>query len=359
MSARLLRRRRRPARGESDAGARLVAGRADRLDLPAAFGTGAGALAAQLSTRRRRCRLRPTCEQALAQDDVRGVPERRSRAALGLVVGQPDAQRHARLDRRAGTDELPGVSRRSIRSSTCITATSTGSGRCGRLDGHADEYPTSGGEAVSQPQRHDVSVGREAPPATARTPPIASAIPMPDVSAVGVKRNVDTLDYRGAFGYTYDTMAVDRHGPRPHRQHDRHHAGPDEDAAPDRHQVGGRKARGVGVPAGLRNRAAERQLTYVIAGVKTFRQLGAGNDFTPCSRRRATAWSSRARRFSRAAFDSAAAAMSPGGRYAAGRRVASTSTTRSCEPPFGGRPGRRAALPGDAHRRLARPPARR
>ena len=37
---------------------------------------------------------------------------------------------------------------------------------------------------------------------------IKSSIPMPNLSSVGPKRNVDTLDFRNAFGYTYDTLAV-------------------------------------------------------------------------------------------------------------------------------------------------------
>src|SRR5215207_11176929 len=37
---------------------------------------------------------------------------------------------------------------------------------------------------------------------------ISSTIPMPNFAAIGPKRNVDTLDFRSAFGYTYDTLAI-------------------------------------------------------------------------------------------------------------------------------------------------------
>ncbi len=76
-----------------------------------------------------------------------------------------------------------------------------------QLDGHANEYPTTGGNP--EHNRNDIMypwTGGAAGYGTSAS--IASAIPMPDFSAVGAKRNVDTLDYRTAFDYTYDTVVV-------------------------------------------------------------------------------------------------------------------------------------------------------
>jgi Common central domain of tyrosinase len=64
-----------------------------------------------------------------------------------------------------------------------------------QADGHADEYPTSGGRAYHN--RNDMMypwVGSTAGFGTNST--VAASIPMPDVAAVGIKRNVDTLDMR-------------------------------------------------------------------------------------------------------------------------------------------------------------------
>ena len=108
-----------------------------------------------------------------------------------------------------------------------------------QMDGHADRVPEQRRRAAAPSQRHHVSVDGRSGRATAPRPRSASSIPMPDFSALGAQRNVDTLDFRAAFGYTYDTLADRRHRPGSHRQHARHDARPDDDRRARRHEVGG------------------------------------------------------------------------------------------------------------------------
>ena len=87
---------------------------------------------------------------------------------------------------------------------------------------------------------------------------IASAIPMPDFSALGIQRNVDTLDYRTAYGYTYDTIAVigvglDRTGSMMGMTPD-----PMTTGAPDVTKWEAAKRGVVGFPAGLRDGPKQR-----------------------------------------------------------------------------------------------------
>ena len=76
-----------------------------------------------------------------------------------------------------------------------------------QADGHATDYPAAGGSP--QHHRNDLMypwVGATAGYGTNAT--IAAAIPMPDFSGLGAQRNVDTLDHRAAYGYTYDCIAI-------------------------------------------------------------------------------------------------------------------------------------------------------
>jgi hypothetical protein len=98
-------------------------------------------------------------------------------------LGQPDAQRDARLDRRAGADELSAFSP----FDPFFYLHHCNSDRIWAMwqaDGHADEYPTSGGHAYHN--RNDMMypwIGSTAGFGTNST--VAASIPMPDVSAVG------------------------------------------------------------------------------------------------------------------------------------------------------------------------------
>ena len=204
-----------------------------------------------------------------------------------------------------------------------------------QADGHADEYPTSGGHAYHN--RNDMMypwVGTTAGFGTNST--IAASIPMPDVSAVGIKRNVDTLDMRGAFGYTYDTIAVvgiglDRTGSMLGMTPD-----PMSTSAPP---VTKWDAARRGVSAFLADCETVQQsgLTYVIAGVKTFRHLGGGNDFTPVFTGPGYGLVKPGSSFSRATFDGAAAALTPGGDTPLADALIDVHDTLT-EPPFGGAP---------------------
>ena len=204
-----------------------------------------------------------------------------------------------------------------------------------QADGHADEYPTSGGRAYHN--RNNMMypwVGSTAGFGTNST--VAASIPMPDVSAVGIKRNVDTLDMRGTFGYTYDTIAVvgiglDRTGSMLGMTPD-----PMSTGAPP---VTKWDAARRGVSAFLADCETVQQsgLTYVIAGVKTFRHLGGGNDFTPVFTGPGYGLVKPGSSFSRATFDGAAAALSPGGDTPLADALVDIHDTLS-EPPFGGAP---------------------
>jgi Common central domain of tyrosinase len=179
-----------------------------------------------------------------------------------------------------------------------------------QLDGHASEYPTVGG----RPNHHRDDImypwtGGAAGYGTSA--PIASAIPMPDFSAVGAKRNGDTLDYRTKFDYTYDTLVVigiglDRTGSMNAMTPD-----PMVVAAPD---VTKWEAAKRGVSAFLQDceTVQNSASVYVTAGVETFRHLGV-NDFAAIFPAPGYGLVKNGTTFSRAAFDAGVAGMSPEG----------------------------------------------
>jgi hypothetical protein len=146
-----------------------------------------------------------------------------------------------------------------------------------QMDGHADEYPSTGGR--SQHHRNDIMypwTGGAAGYGTYAS--ISTSIPMPDFSAVGAKRNADTLDFRNAFDYTYDTLAIigiglDRTGSMNGLTPD-----PMTTGAPD---VTKWEAAKRGVSSFLQDCETVQNsgITYVLAGIKTFRRLAAGNEF--------------------------------------------------------------------------------
>jgi tyrosinase-like protein len=211
-----------------------------------------------------------------------------------------------------------------------------------QADGHASDYPTSGGN--SQHHRNDIMypwVG--ATPGYGTNAAIASAIPMPDFSALGIQRNVDTLDHRTAYGYTYDTIAVigiglDRTGSMLGLTPD-----PMTTSSPD---VTKWEAAKRGVSAFLQDCETVQGsgVVYTVAGIKTFRRLAA-NDFQPVFAGPGYGLIKSGSSFSRATFDSAIAAITPGGATPLADALLDIRNTMVA-PPFGG-------VPADEQRYLA------
>jgi hypothetical protein len=179
-----------------------------------------------------------------------------------------------------------------------------------QVDGHATEYPVAGG--ATQHHRNDLMYpwhGGAAGYGTNAT--IAADIPMPDFSALGAVANVDTLDFR-ALGYTYDSIPIvglglDRTGSMLGMTPD-----PMTAAAPD---VTKWEAATRGVSAFLQDceTVQESGVTYVVAGVRTFRRLGPGNDFVNVLPAPGYGLVKAGGTHGRAAFDAAIAAMTPAG----------------------------------------------
>jgi tyrosinase-like protein len=211
-----------------------------------------------------------------------------------------------------------------------------------QADGHASEYPSSGGKP--QHNRNDIMYPWfGTTPGYGTNAAIASAIPMPDFSALGIQRNVDTLDYRTAYGYAYDTITVigiglDRTGSMLGMTPD-----PMTTSAPD---VTKWEAAKRGVSAFLQDCETVQSsgVVYTIAGVKTFRRLAA-NDFQSVFAGPGYGLIKSGSSFSRATFDSAAAAMTPGGGTPLADALLDVKNTLVA-PPFGG-------VPADERRYLA------
>ena len=204
-----------------------------------------------------------------------------------------------------------------------------------QADGHADEYPPAGAGAKPQHGRDDLMypwVGGAAGYGT--TAAIAGSIPMPNVTALGAQRNVDMLDTR-AFGYTYDTLPIigiglDRTGSMSGMTPD-----PMTTSAPD---VTKWDAARRGVSALLQDceTVQTSAITYVTAGVKTFRSLGA-NDFAPVFPAPGYGLVKAGAGVSQVAFDAAAAPMTPGGGTPLADALLDVHATLT-EAPFGGLP---------------------
>lgn len=210
-----------------------------------------------------------------------------------------------------------------------------------QLDGHADEYPDSGGDP--QHHRNDIMY-----PWTGGLPGYSSnfslgSIVLPDFSALGPKRNVDTLDHR-ALGYTYDTMSVvgiglDRTGSMLALTPD-----PMTTGAPD---VTKWEAAKRGVSAFLQDceTVYDSAVSYVTAGIKTFRRTGPDNDFTSLFPGTPFGLVRSGGAYSRGVFDSTVAGLEPGGTTPLADALQDVQDTL-VEPPFGG-------LPADEQRYLA------
>lgn len=202
-----------------------------------------------------------------------------------------------------------------------------------QMDGHMDEFPLAGGDA--QHHRNDIMYPwTGGTPGYSTTSTVAPTIPMPDYSGLGIKRNVDTLDFR-ALNYTYDTIPIiglglDRTGSM---------TGLTPDPMTGMGNVTKWEAATRGVSAFLQDCETVKTsgLTYVIAGIKTFRSF-VGNDFTnvfgaPGYGLIKTGSPS----FSRAVFDAAIAAMTPGGATPLADALNNVQTTL-VQAPFGNLP---------------------
>ena len=135
-----------------------------------------------------------------------------------------------------------------------------------QMDGHATEYPLSGGNP--EHNRNDPMYPWVGSASGYSSNYSFAPITMPDFSALGVKTAADVLDHR-ALGYSYDTQAVigvalDRTGSMTALTPD-----PMITAAPD---VTKWEAAKRGVSAFLQDceAAYASAETYVVAGVKTF-----------------------------------------------------------------------------------------
>ncbi len=202
-----------------------------------------------------------------------------------------------------------------------------------QADGHASDYPSSGGKP--QHHRNDIMYPWFGTTAGYGTNVNLAPITMPNFSALGIQRNVDTLDYRTAYGYAYDTIAVigvglDRTGSMLGMTPD-----PMTTSAPD---VTKWEAARRGVSAFLQDCETVQSsgVIYTIAGVKTFRQL-ATNDFQSVFAAPGYGLIKSGTGFSRSSFDSAAAAMTPGGGTPLADALVDVKNTM-VTPPFGGAP---------------------
>lgn len=212
-----------------------------------------------------------------------------------------------------------------------------------QMDGHANDYPTTGGKPYHN--RSDIMYPWTGGAAGYGTNAgIAASIPMPDFSAVGAKHNEDTLDFRNAFGVTYDTLAIigiglDRTGSMTGLTPD-----PMTTGAPDVTKWDAAKR---GVSAFLQDCETVQSsgITYVMAGIKTFRRLGVANDFTPVFSSPGYGLVKNGTSFSRATFDSNVASMTPGGGTPLADALLDVQNTM-VEPPFG-------HIPADEQRYLA------
>jgi hypothetical protein len=199
-----------------------------------------------------------------------------------------------------------------------------------QLDGHATLYPAAGAKPKHGPTDAMYPwVGAATP---LYHPQISFApIVMPDFTALGPILNQDTLDHRGQFGYTYDTLAVigvglDRTGSM---------SGLTPDPMTGMGTVTKWDAATRGVSAFLQDCETVQTsgAIYVTAGIKTFRSLPA-NDFAPVFAGTPYGLVKNGTAYSKSAFDTAAAGMTPGGGTPLADALADVENTLVA-PPFG------------------------
>jgi hypothetical protein len=200
-----------------------------------------------------------------------------------------------------------------------------------QMDGHATEFPLSGGDA--QHHRNDIMypwIGATAGYSTQST--VAPTIPIP--AGLPIKRNVDTLDFR-TLGYSYDCIPIiglglDRTGSM---------MGLTPDPMTGMGTVSKWDAATRGISAFLQDCETVKTsgLVYVIAGVKTFRSLPA-NDFVNVFGAAGYGLiKTGSPSFSKAAFDGAAAGMTPAGGTPLADALSNVRTTL-VQAPFGNLP---------------------
>ncbi|MCB0648182.1 MAG: tyrosinase family protein [Saprospiraceae bacterium] len=203
-----------------------------------------------------------------------------------------------------------------------------------QMDGHQNEYPTMGGDSFHH--RNDLMypwVGGAAGYSTSAS--IQTAIPMPNYAALGPQRNVDTLDFRAQYDYTYDTIAIigiglDRTGSMNGLTPD-----PMVSGLPD---VTKWEAAKRGVSAFLQDCETVQNsgAIYVGAGVRTFRSLAA-NEFSSVFGAPGWGLVKGGTAFSKANFDAAITTMSPGGGTPLADALLDVKNTIA-DPPFSRRP---------------------
>jgi len=202
-----------------------------------------------------------------------------------------------------------------------------------QMDGHMDEFPMAGGDP--QHHRNDIMYPwTGGTPGYATTSTVAPAIPMPDYSALGIKRNVDTLDFR-SLNYTYDSIPIiglglDRTGSM---------MGLTPDPMTGMGNVTKWDAATRGISAFLQDCEAIKTsgLVYVVAGVKTFRSIIA-NDFANVFAAPGYGLiKTGSPQFSKAIFDAAIAPVTPAGGTPLADALNNVQTTL-VQAPFGGLP---------------------
>lgn len=211
-----------------------------------------------------------------------------------------------------------------------------------QMDGHASEYPNIGG--VNFHHSNDLMypwVGGTAGYSTLAS--ISSNIPMPDFSAMPSRRNVDTLDFRSEYNYTYDCMPIigiglDKTGSMNGMTPD-----PMVSTAPDVTKWEAAK-RGVSLFLQDCETVQESATTYIHAGIQTFRSVGA-NDFDTIFSGPGYGLVKNGTTFSRSSFDALIASHSPGGGTPLADALVNANNTL-VNAPFGN-------LPNDEQRYLA------
>lgn len=211
-----------------------------------------------------------------------------------------------------------------------------------QMDGHETEYPLAGG--LNFHHRNDIMypwVG--ATPGYGTTAFVSSDIPMPDYSGDPIRRNVDTLDHRTAYNYTYDCMPIigiglDKTGSMNGMTPD-----PMVALAPDVTKWEAAK-RGVSLFLQDCETVQESGTTYIHAGIKTFRSLG-GNDFDNVFNGVGYGLIKDGTSFSQTSFDTLIAAHTPGGGTPLADALTDVNNTMT-NAPFGN-------LPADERRYIA------
>lgn len=210
-----------------------------------------------------------------------------------------------------------------------------------QMDGHLNEYPTVGGNPHHH--RNDIMypwVGATGGYSTHIT--FTTPIPMPDFSGLGVKRNVDTLDFR-ALGYTYDTLPIIGIGLDSTGSMNGLTPDPMVNTDPD---VTKWEAAKRGVSAFLQDCETVQNsgAIYVTAGIKTFNRTVA-NNFTPVFGAPNYGLIKTGTSFSKAIFDSNISSISPEGSTPLADALLDIQNTL-VEAPFG-------SVPSDEQRYLA------